>query len=103
LDGANNVQKFWHVTLPMLSSTMFYNVVTGIIGALQVFTVAFFVNIPQRAGTFFNVRIYEEAFSFRHMGYASAMAWFLLVIILLLTLLVFRSSELWVFYAGEKR
>jgi multiple sugar transport system permease protein len=103
LDGANNWQKFWHVTLPMLSSTMFYNVVTGIIGALQVFTVAFFVSIPQRAGTFLNVRIYQEAFSFRHMGYASAMAWFLLVIILILTLFVFRSSALWVFYAGEKR
>jgi multiple sugar transport system permease protein len=102
LDGANGWQKFWNVTLPMLSSTMFYNVVTGIIGALQIFTVAFFINIPQRAGTFFNVRIYQEAFSFRHMGYASAMAWFLLVIILLLTLFVFRSSALWVFYAGEK-
>jgi multiple sugar transport system permease protein len=102
LDGANGWQKFWNVTIPMLSSTMFYNVITGIIGALQIFTQAFFINIPQRAGTFFNVLIYQEAFNFRHMGYASAMAWVLLIIILVLTLLVFRSSEAWVFYASEK-
>ncbi len=102
LDGANTLQQFWHVTLPMLSSTLFYNVITGIIGALQIFTQAFFVDIPSRAGTFFNVLIYQEAFSFRHMGYASALAWFLLLVILVITLLVLRSSEAWVFYAAAK-
>ncbi len=103
LDGANNLHKFRHVTLPMLSSTMFYNLITGIIASLQIFDQAFFVTIPRRAGTFLNVLIYREAFSFRHMGYASAMAWFLLVVILLITLLVFRSSAAWVYYEGEKR
>jgi multiple sugar transport system permease protein len=103
LDGANVWQKFRNVTLPMLSSTMFYNLITGIIGALQIFDQAFFINIPRRAGTFFNVNIYNEAFNFRHMGYASAMAWFLMVVILLITLLVFRSSAAWVYYEGERR
>lgn len=103
LDGANAWHKFRHVTLPMLSSTMFYNLVTGIIGALQIFDQAFFVSIPRRTGTFLNVLIYREAFEFRKMGYASALAWFLLVLIFLVTLLVFRSSALWVYYEGEKQ
>jgi multiple sugar transport system permease protein len=76
--------------------------VTGIIGALQIFTQAFFITIPQRAGTFISVLIFQEAFTFRHMGYASAIAWFLLAVILILTLLVFRSSSSWVFYESSK-
>lgn len=102
IDGANNVQKFWSVTLPMLSSTLFYTLVTGIIGALQIFTQAFFITIPPSAGTFISVVIFEEAFAFRHMGYASAVAWFLLAVILVLTLLVFRSSSGWVYYESSK-
>jgi multiple sugar transport system permease protein len=86
----------------MLSPTLFYTLVTGIIGALQIFTQAFFITTPQRAGQFLNVLIYQEAFAFRHMGYASALAWFLLIVILVLTLLVIRSSALWVYYESEK-
>lgn len=103
MDGASGWSKFVHVTLPMLSPTIFYNLVTGIIGSLQIFTQAFFIPIPRASGTFLNVKIYQEAFSFGNFGYASALAWFLLVVILLLTLLVFRSSALWVYYEGEKR
>jgi multiple sugar transport system permease protein len=103
IDGAGNIQKFFFVTLPMLSSTLFYTVVTGIIGSLNIFTQAFFITTPRRAGTFLNVLIYQEAFSFRNMGYASALAWFLLVIILILTALVFRSSAMWVHYEGAKQ
>ncbi len=103
IDGAGTFQRFWHITLPMLSSTMFYNLVTGIIGSLQIFTQAFFIPIPRRAGTFLNVLIYQQAFTFRKMGYASAIAWFELLVILLITLLVFRSSALWVHYEGDKR
>jgi multiple sugar transport system permease protein len=102
IDGAATIQKFWFITLPMLSSTLFYTLITGIIGSLQIFTQAFFIDIPRRAGTFMNVLIYQEAFAFRNMGYASALAWFLLLIILVLTLLVFRSSALWVHYEGAK-
>lgn len=102
IDGAGAWTQFRFVTIPMLSPTLFYTLVTGIIGALQIFTQAFFITTPQRAGQFFNVLIYQEAFAFRHMGYASAMAWFLLALILALTLLVIRSSALWVYYESEK-
>ena len=102
IDGAGGWAKFHHVTIPMLSSTMFYILVTGIIASMMIFTQAFFITIPRRAGTFLSVLIYQQAFSFRKMGYASAMAWFLMVIVLVLTLLVFRSSAMWVYYEGEK-
>ncbi len=103
IDGASAWRKFFNVTLPMLSPTIFYNLVTGIIGSLQIFTQAFFIPVPRASGTFLNVKIYQEAFSFGRFGYASALAWFLLVVILILTLLVFRSSALWVYYEAERR
>jgi len=103
IDGAGTMQKFSNITIPMLSSALFYNLVTGVIASLQIFTQAFFITIPNRAGQFINVRIYQEAFTFRHMGYASALAWFLLLLILLLTLFIFRSSSLWVFYETERK
>lgn len=103
LDGAGSWRKFRSVTIPMLSSTMFYTVITGVIASLQIFTQAFFITTPTRAPEFINVMIYAEAFTFRHMGYASALAWILMVIVLFATLLVFRSSALWVFYEGERR
>jgi multiple sugar transport system permease protein len=103
IDGAGTLQKFWSVTIPMLSATLFYTLITGVIGSLQIFTQAFFVNIPTRAGTFMSVLIYREAFQFRNMGYASALAWFLLLIILALTIVIFRSSAAWVYYEGAKR
>lgn len=102
IDGANTLQKFFFVTLPMLSTTLFYTLVTGIIGSMQIFTQAFFITIPSRAGTFMNVLIYREAFAFRNMGYASALAWILLLIILFLTILVFRFSAAWIHYEGVK-
>jgi multiple sugar transport system permease protein len=103
IDGAGNIQKFWFVTIPMLSSTLFYTLITGIIGSLQLFTQAFFITTPRSAGSFLSVLIYTEAFSFRNMGYASALAWVMLLIILALTVLVFRSSSAWVHYEGAKR
>ena len=86
----------------MLSPTLFYVLIIGIIASLQTFTQAFFIDNPTRAGTFMNVYIYEEAFQNRHMGYAAALGWVMLVIILLFTLLVFRSSAAWVYYEGER-
>jgi multiple sugar transport system permease protein len=103
LDGANSWHKFRNVTIPMLSSALLYSIVTGVIGALQIFTQAFFITTPTRAPDFMNIMIYEQAFSFRHMGYASALAWILLVIILIATLIVFRSTSFWVYYEGETR
>ncbi|MCC6803948.1 MAG: sugar ABC transporter permease [Anaerolineae bacterium] len=102
IDGAGEWAKFRNVTIPMLSPALFYNLVTGTIAALQVFEFAAFIPTTATIGTFVNWQIYQEAFTFREMGLASAEGWILLVIILALTALVFRSSQAWVFYQGAR-
>jgi multiple sugar transport system permease protein len=105
LDGANVLARFRHVTLPMLSPVIFFNVILSIIGSFQAFTQAFIMTQggPANASLFYVLYLYRNAFQYFKMGYASAMAWLLLVIIMALTLLVFRSSSVWVFYEGEGR
>jgi multiple sugar transport system permease protein len=88
--------------VPMLSPAIFYNLVVSMIGALKVFEVAAFIETPESVGTFLNWLIYTEAFTARNMGMASAMAWLMLVLIVALTALVFRSSDSWVFYQSER-
>jgi multiple sugar transport system permease protein len=102
VDGAGRLNRYLNVTIPMLSPTLFYVLITGMIASLQTFTVAFFIDTPGRTGTFMNVYIYQEAFEHSSMGYASALGWVMLLIILLFTLLVFKSSPAWVHYEGEK-
>ncbi|MBI5666541.1 MAG: sugar ABC transporter permease [Chloroflexi bacterium] len=102
IDGAGAWAKFRHVTIPMLSPSLFYNLVTSTIAALQIFEVAAFIPTSEAVGTFLNWQIYQEAFNFRNMGMASAMAWVMLLIILALTALIFRSSSAWVFYQGAR-
>ncbi|MBN2472017.1 MAG: sugar ABC transporter permease [Anaerolineae bacterium] len=103
IDGAGAWRKFLSVTIPMLSPALFYNLVTSTIGALQVFEVAAFIETPAKAGTFLNWLIYTEAFSIpSRMGMASAMAWIMLLLIMALTFLIFRSSDAWVFYQGAR-
>ncbi len=105
LDGANVWQRFRHVTLPMLSPVIFYNLIMGIIGSFQVFTQAFVMTNggPVNSTLFYVLYLFRQAFNYYRMGYASAMAWVLFAIILLLTLLVFRSSAMWVYYEGERK
>jgi len=105
IDGANLWHKFRHVTVPMLSPVIFYNLIMGIIGSFQVFTQAFVMTNggPVNSTLFYVLYLFRQAFNYYHMGYASAMAWILFAIILALTLLVFRSSALWVYYEGERR
>lgn len=105
IDGANSLQRFLFVTIPMLSPTIFFNVVTGIIGSFQVFVPAFIMTEggPVKATYFYNYNLYEKAFKWLEMGYASAMAWLLFAIIIVLTMFIFRSSPLWVYYEGEVR
>ncbi len=101
IDGAGGFGQFRNVTIPMLTPTLFYVLVTSLIGAMQIFTVALFIQTPRSAGIFLNVYIWQQAFGSQKMGYASALAWILLVITLALTLLVFRSQSAWVFYESE--
>ena len=102
IDGAGEWAKFRNVTIPMLSPALFYNLVVSVIAALQVFEVAAFIPTSAAIGTFVNWQIYTEAFTFRNMGLASAEGWILLVVILLLTGIIFRSSSAWVFYQGAQ-
>ncbi len=95
--------KFRHITIPMLSPALFYNLVTGTIAALQIFTQQAFIPTNRDDGWFVNWFVYNEAFNFGRMGYASALGWMLTLIIMLLTLLIFRSSSAWVFYEGMRR
>lgn len=104
VDGANNWRLFRHITLPMISPVIFFSLITGTIGALQTFTQGYLIGGGRdNAGLFYNLYLYNNAFQQGNMGYASALAWLLFVIILLLTLLIFRSSGIWVFYESRSR
>ncbi|RLT33031.1 MAG: sugar ABC transporter permease [Chloroflexi bacterium] len=105
IDGANRWSQFRHITLPLLSNVTFFNLVLGIIGALQYFTDAFVITGggPNNATLFIAVYLYRHAFTYLNFGYAAAISWVLFLIVMLLTLLVFRSSPLWVFYESERK
>lgn len=103
IDGANSWQLFWKITIPLITPTIFFNLVMGLIGTFQYFMPAYIMTGggPLFATYFYNLMLYERAYKWMQMGVASAMAWMLLVVVLLLTLLVFRSSTLWVYYEAE--
>ena len=104
IDGANGWQKFIRITLPMLTPIIFFNLVMQIISGFMVFTQAFIVTggRPLDTTLFYALYVYNRAFVTFEMGYASAMAWVLLVVVAVLTAFVFKSSSYWVFYeAGE--
>jgi multiple sugar transport system permease protein len=103
IDGAGVWSKFRHVTLPMMTPTIFFNLVLGIIGALQVFTVSIVATGggPSYGSWFLALHIYQQAFAFIRLGYGSALAWLFLVIVLALTALNFGLSRRWVFYRGD--
>jgi multiple sugar transport system permease protein len=103
VDGAGIWARLRHITLPQLSPTLFYLLVMGIIAAVQVFDQPLFVQLPPGSPAFLNVYLYNQGFTFFQMGYASAVAWFMFAVILLLTVAVFRSSTAWVYYESEAR
>jgi len=103
IDGANGFRKFLHITVPQISPVILLQIVMGMIGALQIFTIAMFVRPSTAAGKFMNQLVYERGFNQMHMGEASAIAWVLFLIILALTLLVFRSSPAWVYYETDMK
>lgn len=105
IDGASQFKQFRSITLPLLSPTIFFSLVTGVIGSFQVFTQAFVMTQggPNSATMFYMLNLYNEAFRNLRMGYASALAWILFVIILILTVIQLRTASKWVFYEGEAK
>lgn len=108
IDGAGAWSKFRNITAPLISHVTFFNLVLGIIGALQVFTEAFVLTGggPNNSTMLLSVLLYRNAFEYLKMGYASAIAWIMFLIVLALTLVVFRSAPMWVHYQetqGDKR
>lgn len=103
IDGATRWQRLWNVTVPMITPTIFFNLVLGVIGALQVFTSAFVATQggPAYATWFYALNIYYQAFQYFNMGYAAALAWLFAILIIFLTWLQLRTSKSWVYYGGE--
>lgn len=100
IDGGGFWSKFRHITLPMMTPSIFYNLVTGVIGTFQVFNQAYVMTQggPNNSTEFYIYYLYQTAFTKSQMGYASALAWVLFVIVLIVTLLLFRNARHWVYY-----
>ncbi|GAA0362257.1 sugar ABC transporter permease [Alkalibacterium iburiense] len=105
VDGASKIKQFFHITIPMLTPVIFFNLVMGTIQGFMTFTQAYLVTGggPLDATNFYAVYLYEQAFEYRHMGYASAMSWVLLLIIAVVTAIFFATSKYWVFYQGGEK
>lgn len=103
VDGGGWFAKLRAVTLPMVSPTIFFNLIMSFIGSFQVFNQAYIMTSggPDNNSLFYVFYMYREAFQYGNIGVASALGWILFLIILVLTMLVFKSSALWVFYEGE--
>jgi ABC-type sugar transport system permease subunit/ABC-type glycerol-3-phosphate transport system substrate-binding protein len=104
VDGATVWQKFRHVTLPLLTPTIFFTLIMGVIGSLQTFTQGFVMTNggPNNATLFYVLYLYQNAFSFTKMGYASALAWVLFIVVLIITMLQMKMSR-WVHYEGAEK
>jgi multiple sugar transport system permease protein len=104
IDGANSWQRFFRITVPMISSVIFFNLVVGIIASFQVFTTAFVMTQggPQNATLFVVLYLYRNGFQYFKMGYASAIAWMLFLIIVFFTFVQFRLANRWVYEEGAK-
>jgi multiple sugar transport system permease protein len=108
VDGGGAWARFRHVTLPMISPVLFYNILVSVIGVSQYFTQAYVIDpggngAPAGSTLFYNMNLYKEGWAYNNMGYASALAWLMMLIVVVAALMLFRSSARWVFYAGGDR
>jgi multiple sugar transport system permease protein len=106
VDGAGRWTTFTRVTVPMISPVIFYNLIIVLIATFQYFTQAYVITNgrgdPAGETLFFNLNLFREAFQFYNMGYASALAWVLFVVVLGLTVLLFKTAASWVYEGGER-
>lgn len=105
IDGAGHLSLFRHITIPLLSPTIFFLTVIGVIGSMQVFTSGYILTQggPARSTLFFIIYLFDVAFQQRRLGYASVLAWLFFIIIMLLTLVQFIGARRWVYYEAEVR
>ena len=103
VDGANAWHKFWHISVPMCTPVILFNLIMGFIGGFQSFTLPWLLTGggPNDATEFYALHLYRNAFQYLRMGKASALAWILFVVVVLFTILLFRSSARWVYYGNE--
>ncbi|MCX7796496.1 MAG: sugar ABC transporter permease [bacterium] len=102
IDGAGWWTKFSKIIIPMISPVILYHIITALFGGFQIFTTAYIATNggPANSTLFYVLYLYRSAFQYSKMGYASAMAWILFILVLILTLIIFRTSARWVFYRG---
>lgn len=105
IDGANRIKSFFKITLPCLSPVILYNLVMQTISAFMTFTQAFVITKggPNDASNFYALYMYNNAFTYRNMGYAAAMSWIMLVVISIVTLIIFKTSKYWVFSEADSK
>ncbi len=107
VDGAGPARKFWRITIPMLSPVLFFNLLLETIGAFQVFGSAFIISGgtggPADSTLFYTLYLYIKGFAQFDMGYASAMAWVLVIVVGVITTILFKTSNAWVHYSGDNR
>ncbi|OPA74356.1 spermidine/putrescine ABC transporter permease [Paenibacillus selenitireducens] len=111
VDGANGWHRFWKITIPALSPIILFQLIMGLIGAFQIFTESYIlaggksvsgsIGGPDQSLLFYAVNLYQEAFMNLKMGYASALAWILFIIVMAITLVLLKTSRRWVYYGGE--
>ena len=103
VDGAGPVRRFFAIVLPMITPIFFFNLINQTIGAFQAFNSSYLITggNPLDSTLYYALHLYNESFLYWRMGYGCAMAWFLLVIIGILTMFVFKSSSAWVYYESE--
>ena len=105
VDGAGPVRRFFAITFPMLTPVLFFNLINQLIGSFQAFNSSYLITNggdPLDSTLYYAVHLYNESFTYWRMGYGCAMAWFLLLVIGVLTAFVFRSSDAWVYYESER-
>jgi multiple sugar transport system permease protein len=105
IDGANAWTRFWKITIPLITPVILFTMVTGVIGTFQTFTQAYIMTGggPANATLFYLLYLYKNAFNWFEMGYASALAWLLFLIILICTAIMWTTSARWVYYEGENK